>query len=577
MKRVILALVFAAMSFAATLSVSAQTKWHDPTKAGYNVIQNQAYGDEIGKSYVRFPARAKDVIPSAVWGLSRHSAGLYISFYTNSPSIEVKYTTTSKSYAMPHMPSTGVSGVDMYRISPDGVWDFCFGGYSFGEEYVSFKYNDLPSKNQYNQNGYEYRVFLPLYNGVKSLQIGVAEDAAFNFIPASTEKPIVLYGTSIAQGGCASRPSMTWGTIMQRSLDYPVINLGFSGNGKMEKEVVSLISEIDARLFILDCIPNVLGFDDIEQRVYNAVKIIREKHSEPILLIEHVGYAHAQTNDKSREKSIKGNEANRRAYEKLIREGVKDIYYLSQQELGVSPESTVDYVHLTDKGMSEQAASVEREVRQILNIPLGDRPTTRPVTQRRSAGYEWRTRHYNIVSQTASKQPKALVIGNSIIHNWGEESINLGTKVWNEKMAKEFVGMGCGWDRIENVLWRVYHGALDGCKPEKIVVKIGTNNIGRDTDIDIVEGIRFLLDAIRVRQPEAKIKVMGILPRRNVEQRVKDINILIKAMAAQEGYEYADPGVKLLLENGKIDESLFTDGVHPNNEGYERIVDDFIK
>lgn len=370
---------------------------------------------------------------------------------------------------------------------------------------------------------------------------------------------------------------MTWGTIMQRSLDYPVINLGFSGNGKMEKEVVSLISEIDARLFILDCIPNVLGFDDIEQRVYNAVKIIREKHSEPILLIEHVGYAHAQTNDKSREKSIKGNEANRRAYEKLIREGVKDIYYLSQQELEVSPESTVDYVHLTDKGMSEQAASVERKVRQILNIPLGDRPTTRPVTQRRSAGYEWRTRHYNIVSQVASKQPKALVIGNSIIHNWSEESINLGTKAWNEKMAKEFVGMGCGWDRIENVLWRVYHGALDGCKPEKIVVKIGTNNIGRDTDIDIVEGIRFLLDAIRVRQPEAKIKVMGILPRRNVEQRVKDINILIKAMAAQEGYEYADPGVKLLLENGKIDESLFTDGVHPNNEGYERIVDDFIK
>ena len=144
-------------------------------------------------------------------------------------------------------------------------------------------------------------------------------------------------------------------------------------------------------------------------------------------------------------------------------------------------------------------------------------------------------------------------------------------------MASDFVNMGCGWDRIENLLWRVYHGALDDCKPEKIVVKIGTNNFGRDTDIDIVEGIRFLLGAIKVRQPEATIRVLGILPRRGEEQRVKEINLLIEAMAKQGGYEYANPGQKLLLENGKIDESLFTDGLHPNNAGYERIVDEFCR
>ena len=575
MKRLLLLLAIVAVSLTAT----AQTRWYDPVKAGYNVIQNQAYSNEIGKSYVRFPDRAKDVIPSSVWGLSRHSAGLYISFYTNSPSIEIKYTTTSKSYAMPHMPSTGVSGVDMYRISPDGVWDFCFGSYSFKEEGVNYKYTNLPTKNGYNNHGYEYRVFLPLYNGVKELQIGVNEDAAFRFIPTSTEKPIVLYGTSIAQGGCASRPAMTWGTIMQRSLDYPVINLGFSGNGKMEKEVVSLISEIDARLFILDCIPNVLNYDDIEQRVYNAVKIIREKHSAPILLIEHVGYAHSQTNESSRTKSIAGNQANRRAYEKLISEGVENIHYITQSELEVSPESTVDYVHLTDKGMSEQATSVERKVREILNIPIGDRPTTRPTTQRREPGtYEWRDRHYDMINQAKERQPKAIAMGNSIIHYWGgAHRIENGKQVWAEKMASDFVNMGCGWDRVENLLWRVYHGALDDCKPEKIVVKIGTNNFGRDTNIDIVEGIRFLLSAIRVRQPEATIRVLGILPRRGEEQRVVEINRLIEAMAKQGGYEYADPGKKLLLDNGKIDEKLFTDGLHPNNAGYERIVEEFIK
>jgi lysophospholipase L1-like esterase len=118
---------------------------------------------------------------------------------------------------------------------------------------------------------------------------------------------------------------------------------------------------------------------------------------------------------------------------------------------------------------------------------------------------------------------------------------------------------------------------LDDCKPEKIVVKIGTNNFGRDTNIDIVEGIRFLLGAIRVRQPEATIRVLGILPRRGEEQRVKEINLLIEAMAKQGGYEFADPGRNLLLENGKINETLFTDGLHPNDAGYECIVEDFMK
>ena len=127
---------------------------------------------------------------------------------------------------------------------------------------------------------------------------------------------------------------------------------------------------------------------------------------------------------------------------------------------------------------------------------------------------------------------------------------------------------------IENVLWRVYHGELDGYKAEEVVLMIGTNNIGINNDNEIVEGIRFLLSAIRQRQPEAKIKVIGILPRRNQEERVRNLNLRIRQIAETGWYTFKNPGTKLLQEDGKINESLFSDGLHPNEEGYKRIVDE---
>ena len=136
-----------------------------------------------------------------------------------------------------------------------------------------------------------------------------------------------------------------------------------------------------------------------------------------------------------------------------------------------------------------------------------------------------------------------------------------------------YLNMGCGWDRIENVLWRVYHGALDGYEAERVVVMIGTNNLGTDTDEDIIAGLEHLLEAIRQRQPKARIRVVGLLPRRGQEQRVKDVNVRMRAMAELGGYDYVDVGDRLLQQDGKIVEACFTDGLHPNEEGYGRIVE----
>ena len=119
------------------------------------------------------------------------------------------------------------------------------------------------------------------------------------------------------------------------------------------------------------------------------------------------------------------------------------------------------------------------------------------------------------------------------------------------------------------MLWRIYHGELDHLTADKIFLAIGTNNLkGKEDFEDIKEGIRMLLKSIQARRPEAEITLMGLLPRRNKELLIKELNKELKALAKVMKTNFADPGRKLLLKNGKIDESLFTDGLHPTNEGY---------
>jgi len=130
--------------------------------------------------------------------------------------------------------------------------------------------------------------------------------------------------------------------------------------------------------------------------------------------------------------------------------------------------------------------------------------------------------------------------------------------------------MGFGWDRIENVLWRVYHGELDNFSPEQIVLMIGTNNLQLNTNEEIIEGLQLLINALKLKQSKATILMMAILPRRGMEERVVQVNKLINKLSSKEKITYANAG-KLFVQGAdkKIDESLFSDGLHPNEKGYD--------
>lgn len=124
--------VWAACFWGQVYGLSAQTVWHNPAVDSLLPIQGRCWNREIGGRYQRLPQRAFREVRKPVWDLSLQTAGLYIKFYTNATSVQVKYQVTG-GFSMPHMPATGVSGVDLYTMDCDGRQYWCAGNYQFGD------------------------------------------------------------------------------------------------------------------------------------------------------------------------------------------------------------------------------------------------------------------------------------------------------------------------------------------------------------------------------------------------------------------------------------------------------------
>lgn len=314
--------------------------------------------------YDRLPAKAREMVRPPVWDLSHHTAGMCLYFTTNADSIKIRWTVRNDRLAMPHMPATGVSGTDLYTRADDGRW--------------VFRHNGQP-RTMSNETlaavtpGAECMLYLPLYNGVKTIEIGIQNDKVVS-VPVTSvhrqDKPIVFYGTSITQGGCASRPGMAYTAIVQRQLDVPVINLGFSGNGRMEPEMAELLAELDPAVYVLDCLWN-MSEEMVAERVAPFVRTLRQAHPHtPILLAEDCSVSNTTPTPKGT--------LVRKIYEDLRSEGIADLYFLSNENmLGDDGDGTVDGVHPNDLGMMRQAAVFIQSLAAILNVSLNP-PSTRP-------------------------------------------------------------------------------------------------------------------------------------------------------------------------------------------------------
>ena len=309
----------------------------------------------------RLPARAEKLVRPPVWNLSRHSAGQCVRFISTATTLYVRWTLTSPKLAMPHMPATGVSGVDLYVKTRSGKWRWLAVGRPTKQTNTVRLFAGISPGQR------EFLLYLPLYNGVTSVEVGYPRDATVTKATTRRKKPILFYGTSITQGGCASRPGMVHTAILGRRLNRAVINLGFSGNGRMEKEMAELFAELDPAVFVLDCLPNMNG-KMVSERVVPFVRILRKKRPQtPILLVEDRTYTDAFLVESKRRRNTENRKALRAAYKALLAGGDKNLYYLAgEQLLGNDGEGTVDSSHPTDLGFVRQADAFEKVLRKTL-------------------------------------------------------------------------------------------------------------------------------------------------------------------------------------------------------------------
>ena len=367
MKKILLTyLFFIHLSFAGIPLSYAQMVWKDPLTEGFPVVEGRLIDQN---DYSRLPVYLKDSVRNVVWDLSLQAAGLSISFASNSSKIQVEYL-VSKPIQLSHMPATGVSGVDLYVLDKTGHWKWIRGNFSFGD---TIRY--VFSWDQESVEGGKYTLFLPLYNQVKQLRIGIESNSTFEFSPRPAQEHIVIYGTSIAQGACASRPGMAWTNILQRELNQPIVNLGFSGNGMLEKEIIHFIAHEKASLFVLDCLPNLvstkgLSDQEISGRIQYAVQYLRQKHpTTPILLTAHAGYSDGEVDPLRKEMYLQINQLLEKEFNSLLSGGMEKIFLLEKEEIGLTEADFVDGTHPTDGGMLKYAQAY---VQKILEINSSD-------------------------------------------------------------------------------------------------------------------------------------------------------------------------------------------------------------
>jgi len=344
---------------AAAPATPADTAWHDVTKWG---VEGRAWGDQERKRWFdRLPAKAEGKVTPAVWGLSRDSAGMMVRFKTDAPVIYTRYMLAKAQLAMPHMPATGVSGIDLYARNDKGQWRWVQVTRPGAQKVEATLISGLAPGLR------EYAAYLPLYNGIESLEIGVPPGAKFEGLAPRAEKPIVFYGTSITHGACASRPGMVHTAILGRRFDRPVLNIGFSGNGRMDTAVGELLTEVDAAVYVIDCLPN-MGPADVTAKCVPLVKLLRAaRPNTPIVLVEDRRFTNDWITPAKSKFHDENHAALRQAYEQLKQAGVGNLHYIGGDHLyGDDTEGATDASHANDLGFMRQADVFEPVLRTVL-------------------------------------------------------------------------------------------------------------------------------------------------------------------------------------------------------------------
>lgn len=358
--------VLSILLFVLCLVVNAQQKaslrYEDALR--FRMI-NQCFTGRTLTPYTRYDAVLEDSVNSGFWHTGTNSAGLGIRFSTNSTAVGLRYNLRDN-FHMVHMADTGTKGADLY-ILDNGRWRYVNTSRPQPRDSVQ---NRLLVENLDGEE-HEFLVYLPLYDGINWMEIGV-DSAAWLDAPhvdnPQTDRKIVFYGTSILQGGCASRTGMVATSMIQRELGLECCNMAISGQGRMWMPVArALASEPNVVAYVLDPLPNC-PLRMVDSIGYEWVSTFRRLNpSAAIVMVEIAPVPSSRYDTKTRDSHKQINAAYRAIYDRLVREGEKNIYFVTSDGLtGPEEEGTVDGNHLTDYGFRAYADKLISVLRPIL-------------------------------------------------------------------------------------------------------------------------------------------------------------------------------------------------------------------
>ena len=360
---------------------AAELKYYDARELGLPVL-GKGFEDCIRPNdtvsdafYTRLPADIQNTLRKAVWDLGQNSAGLAIRFRSNSKCIGAEWQPLNN-FGMAHMAATGVKGLDLYALE-NGQWQFAGTAQPNGKNSRNVFIRKMDGQMR------EYIMYLPLYDGVKNISIGIDSSAVIELpqvddllparhdLSASTaaagtvaqKLPIVFYGTSVTQGGCATRPGMAYPAIMERAMHRETINLGFSGNGRMDKIMADKIATIPAHAYVIDCLANCTAQIIKDSTEYFIRTIAQANPQTPIYMVSNYCYPYQYLDKQFQKDAAEENSIWKGFCEQLRKEGFKNIHYIDayangnmkKSPIGPDHEGTVDGVHMTDLGFQRFA------------------------------------------------------------------------------------------------------------------------------------------------------------------------------------------------------------------------------
>jgi len=354
------------LAAAASVVSAADLKWWPLPDANFEVNGLPAY-KENGGLLIRLPLTLKDKVRPAVWSLSQSPSGGRIRFRTDSAKLGIRLEYPGAPN-MANMHAFGQTGVDAYV---DGVYiSTAVADKDSGKAKVNEKiYFDFSSKPRAMR---DIVLYLPLYKGVKVLGIGLEENAKFAAAkPFALPGPVVFYGTSITQGGCASRSGMSYQAILGRKLNIDFVNLGFSGNGLGEPEMAAAVAAIPASAYVLDFAQNNKTLDSVEKAYAPFLDVVRAKNpNTPIIAITPIYTARESSMDASAAEFEQMRAHIRAVVAKRIGAGDKNLQIVEGTDLlGPSQgDGLVDGSHPNDLGFQWMADGLTLRFKKVFNL-----------------------------------------------------------------------------------------------------------------------------------------------------------------------------------------------------------------